>query len=58
MMERSPVLHTAPPPYHQYALHLLIDGFQMYGVKPAKLGQVTCMQIYTEYIQHTISDPE
>ena len=58
LMERSPVLHTAPPPYHQYALHLLIDGFQLYGIKPAELGQVTSKQIYTEYIQHTILEPK
>ena len=50
--------HTAPPLYHQYALHLLINGFQLYSIKPAELGQVTSKQIYTECILHTTSEPK
>ena len=52
-MDRSPVLHTAPPPYHQYALDLLIDG-----LKPADLGQATSKLIYSEYTKNTISEPK
>ena len=40
-MARSGVLHTAPPPYHKYALHLLLDSFQMFGIKAAELAQAT-----------------
>ena len=36
----------------------MIDGFQMYGVKPTELGQTTAKQIYNEYIQHTIPEPK
>ena len=47
MMDRGPVLHMAPSPYHKYALDLLIDSFQLYGVKPAELDQTTSKQIYS-----------
>ena len=57
-MEKSPVMHTEPPPYHKYALDLLVDGFQMYGVKPTKLGEATSKQIYTEYTKHDFSEPK
>ena len=53
LMDRSPVLHTAPPRYHQYALDLLIDG-----LKPTELGQATSKLIYSEYTKNTISEPK
>ena len=57
LMERSSVLHTAPPPYHKYALHLLLDGFQI-GLKPAELRQATYRLIYSKYTSHTIPEPK
>ena len=41
LMAWRAVLHTAPPPYHKYALHLLLDSFQMFGIKAAELAQAT-----------------
>ena len=49
MMAPSPVLHTAPPPYHQYALTLLREGFRWFGLDPGDLQKVTAKKIYQEY---------
>ena len=46
LIARSAVLHTAPPPYHKYALDLLLDGFQMYGIKATDLAQASSKAIY------------
>ena len=54
-MEKSPLLHTVPPPYHKYALDLLTEGFQQYSIKPTKLGQATSNQIYAKYTKHHTS---
>ena len=58
LMARSAVLHTDPPPYHQYALDRLLDGFQMYGIEATDLAQVSSKTIYTNYISHTLPDPK
>ena len=58
LMARSTVLQTAPPPYHKYALHLLLDGFQIYGLKPAELAQATSKLIYSNYTNHTFPNPK
>ena len=58
LMARSAVLHTDPPPYHQYALDRLLDGFQMYGIEATDLAQVSSKTIYTDYISHTLPDPK
>ena len=49
MMEKSPVLHTLPPPYHQHALSLIKEGFQWCGVDPTELEQTTAKIIYKEF---------
>ena len=49
MMEKSPVLHTLPPPYHQHALSLLQEGFQWCGLDPAELEQIKAKNIYKEF---------
>ena len=56
MMERSPVLHTAPPPYHQYALDLLNEAFK-YGMDPDKLEGVTAKRTYLEFTD-TLPEPK
>jgi hypothetical protein len=55
MMTPSPVLHTAPPPYHQYALTLLTEGFRWFDIDPGELQKVTAKKIYKQY---TVDIPE
>ena len=49
MMEPSPVLHTQPPPYHQHALTLLLEGFQWFGLDPEKFESVTAKKLYMDF---------
>ena len=58
MTARSAVLHTVPPPYHKYALDLLLDGFQMYGIRATDLAQASSRAIYSNYTSHTLPDPK
>ena len=51
-------MHTAPPPYHKYALKLLLDGFQMHGLKATELAQASSKTIYSNYTSHTLPDPK
>ena len=57
-MARSTVLHTAPPPYHKYVLDLLLDVFQMYGLKATELAQASSKTIYSNYTSHTLPNPK
>ena len=46
------------PTYHKYALDLLLDGFQMYGIKATDLAQASSKAIYTNYTSHNLPDPK
>ena len=49
MVVLHPVLTRAPPPYHQHALTLLLEGFQWFGLDPEKLEATTAKKLYKEY---------
>ena len=49
MMDNHPVLQRPPPPLHQHALTLLLEGFEWFGLDPLKLEEITSKKLYKEY---------